>query len=128
MTNRTERLCGFTLIELLVVLAVIATLLSLVAPNYIGSVDKAKETVLRENLATLRSTLDHYYADTGQYPETLDELVVKRYLRAIPEDPMTDSRTTWLLLPPPEKIKGAVYDVKSGAPGRGRDGLAYKDW
>lgn len=119
---------GFTLIELLVVLAVIATLLSLVAPHYIGSVDKAKETVLRENLATLRTTLDKYYADRGQYPESLDELVAERYLRSIPEDPITDSRTTWVLLPPPEKVKGAVYDVRSAAAGLGRDGIAYKDW
>lgn len=128
MTQKICRLGGFTLIELLVVLAVIATLLSLVAPHYIGSVDKAKETVLRENLATLRTTLDKYFADRGQYPETLDELVVERYLRSIPEDPITDSRTTWELLPPPEKIKGAVFDVKSSAPGLGRDGIAYRDW
>jgi general secretion pathway protein G len=119
---------GFTLIELLVVLAVIATLLSLVAPHYIGSVDKAKETVLRENLATLRSTIDKYYADTGQYPESLDELVVRRYLRTVPEDPMTESRVTWILIAPPEKLKGTVYDVKSAAAGLGRDGQAYKDW
>ena len=128
MVPKKHRQAGFTLIELLVVLAVIATLLSLVAPHYMGSVDKAKETVLKENLSTLRSTLDKYYADTGQYPEALDELVLKRYLRAVPEDPMTGSPLTWVVLPPPEKIKGAVYDVKSAAPGLGRDGQAYKDW
>lgn len=119
---------GFTLIELLVVLAVIATLLSLVAPHYIGSVGKAKETVLKENLATLRSTIDKYYADTGQYPESLDELVGRRYLRTVPEDPITESKASWVLIPPPEKFKGTVYDVKSAAPGLGRDGQAYKDW
>lgn len=119
---------GFTLIELLVVLAVIATLLSLVAPQYIGSLDKAKETVLRENLATLRSTIDKFYADTGQYPDSLDDLVVRRYLRTVPEDPFTESRTTWVVIAPPEKVKGAVYDIKSAAPGLGRDGLAYQDW
>lgn len=119
---------GFTLIELLVVLAVIATLLSLVAPQYIGSLDKAKETVLRENLATLRSTIDKFYADTGQYPDSLDDLVVRRYLRTVPEDPMTESRVTWILIAPPEKIKGAVYDIKSAAPGLGRNGLSFQEW
>lgn len=119
---------GFTLIELLVVLAVIATLLTLVAPQYMGSVDKAKELVLRENLATLRTTLDKFYADTGRYPESLDELVKARYLRAVPVDPLMDSNTTWLVIAPPDKVKGTVFDVKSAAEGSARDGRAYKDW
>lgn len=119
---------GFTLIELLVVLAIIATLLSLVAPHYMGSVDKAKETVLRENLATLRSTLDKFYADSGRYPETLDELVKRRYLRAVPVDPMIDSASRWILLPPPGKTPGAIYDIKSDAPGLDREGRAFQDW
>lgn len=119
---------GFTLIELLVVLAVIATLLSLVAPQYIGSVDKAKELVLRENLATMRTTLDKFYADTGRYPENLEELVTARYLRSIPVDPLTDSSTQWVVIAPPEKVKGTVFDVKSAAVGVARDGRPYKDW
>jgi len=119
---------GFTLIELLVVLAVIATLLTLVAPHYIGSVDKAKEAVLRENLATLRSTIDKYYGDTGKYPENLDQLVARRYLRVVPDDPFTESNATWVLIPPPESTRGGVYDVKSAATGQGRGGQAYKEW
>ena len=74
---------GFTLIELLVVLAVVGTLLALAAPHYLGSVDKAKEVVLRENLSTMRATLDKFYADTGKYPDSLEELVSMRYLRVI---------------------------------------------
>ena len=94
MKNPASAKCGgFTLIELLVVLAIVATLLSLVAPHYLGSVDRAKEVVLKENLATLRSTIDKYYADTGRYPETLQELVQQRYLRAVPEDPVAQSAT-----------------------------------
>ncbi|RTL57710.1 MAG: type II secretion system protein [Rhodocyclaceae bacterium] len=123
---RKER--GFTLVELLVVLAIIATLLSLAAPRYTGSVDKAKESVLRENLFTLRSTLDKFYGDKGTYPSTLDDLVKQRYLRKIPIDPITDSDTTWVIVAPPAPQKGAVFDVKSGATGTARDGTAYKDW
>jgi general secretion pathway protein G len=85
---------AFTLIELLVVLAVTATLLSLVAPQYMGSIDAAKEQVLRENLASLRATLDKFHADTGRYPESLDELVTARYLRSVPLDPFTNSSAT----------------------------------
>ena len=119
---------GFTLIELLVVLAIVATLLSLVAPQYLGSVDRAKELVLKENLATLRSTLDKFYADTGRYPESLQELVQRRYLRAVPEDPVLQSAAAWVLVAPPKGEKGAVFDVRSGAPGAGQDGKPFADW
>jgi general secretion pathway protein G len=119
---------GFTLIELLVVLAIIATLLSFAAPRYSGSVDKAKEAVLRENLASLRISLDKYFADNGQYPDTLNDLVTKRYLRRIPDDPITDSATTWTVVPPPDTQKGSVADIKSGATGKARNNTFYKDW
>jgi general secretion pathway protein G len=122
------RLRGFTLVELLVVLAIIATLMTLVAPRYTGSVDKAREAVLRENLATLREAIDKHYGDTGKYPAALDDLVTKRYLRRVPTDPVTDSVTTWVLLPPPDPLMGAVFDVKSGATGKSRDGTPYRDW
>ena len=119
---------GFTLIELLVVMAIIATLLSLVAPRYFSSVDKSREAVLREDLATLRDQLDKYYADTGKYPDSLGVLVEKKYLRSIPVDPLTGSADTWVLLPPGSPDKGAVFDVRSGAPGRARDGTSYSEW
>ena len=119
---------GFTLVELLVVLAIIATLLSLAAPRYTGSVDKAKEAVLKENIGTLRSAIERHFGDTGKYPASLDDLVTKHYLRRIPLDPITDSATAWVVLPPTNAQKGAVFDVKSGAPGNSRDGTPYRDW
>lgn len=118
---------GFTLIELLVVLTIIATLLSIAAPRYIGSVDKAKEAVLKENLASLRMAIDKFAGDTGQYPSTLDELVSRRYLRGIPVDPITDSTRTWILRAPDSTSKG-IFDVKSGASGLSRDGTPYSEW
>jgi len=122
------RRAGFTLIELMVVLAIIALLLSIVAPHYAGRMDRAEVTVLRENLALMRDALDKYYADAGRYPETLDELVAKRYLRAIPEDPVTQSGTTWVVVPPENADAGGVYDVHSGAPGAGPQGKPYAEW
>ncbi|HEX8990019.1 MAG TPA: prepilin-type N-terminal cleavage/methylation domain-containing protein [Rhodocyclaceae bacterium] len=119
---------GFTLIELLVVLAIIATLVSLVAPRYTGSVDKAKEAVLREDLATLREAIDKHFGDTGKYPASLQDLVTERYIRKLPVDPITDSAETWIVVPPRDAQKGGVFDVKSGAPGESRDGSLYKDW
>jgi general secretion pathway protein G len=119
---------GFTLIELLVVMTIIALLLTLAVPRYFGNVDRTKESVLRENLATLRDSIDKYYADTGKYPAVLEDLVTHRYLRTVPVDPVTDSSSTWTIIPPNDLGLGSVYDVKSGASGKARDGTPYRDW
>jgi general secretion pathway protein G len=126
MASATDR--GFTLIELLVVLAIIATLLSLALPRYFHSVERAREAVLRQNLATLRDALDKYYGDTGQYPNNLQDLVTRKYLRAIPVDPITESSTTWISIPPDDPAEGGIRDVRSGAPGNGSDGTPYASW
>jgi general secretion pathway protein G len=115
---------GFTLIELLVVLAIIALLLTLAMPRYFSSLDRAKVDALRHDLATMREAIDKYYGDNGQYPDSLNQLVEKKYLRAIPPDPLTDSSETWVVEPPKEG-QGAVYDVRSGARGQTTDGKEY---
>lgn len=120
------RRSGFTLIELLVVLAVIALLLSLAAPRYFQHVDRSREAVLRENLVTLRDAIDQFHADTNRWPDSLETLVSKRYLRALPKDPVTHSDKTWIVVAPPEGGEG-VYDVRSGAEGAASDGQAYGD-
>jgi general secretion pathway protein G len=119
---------GFTLIELLVVLAIIATLLTIALPRYFSSVERSKEAVLRENLYVTRDAIGKYYSDKGKYPESLEALVTEKYLRSLPIDPLTESNTTWVVLPPEDPKKGAVYDVKSGAPGKAADGTAFADW
>jgi general secretion pathway protein G len=119
---------GFTLIELLVALAIIALLISIVVPRYFGTISRAEETVLKENLRTLRDAIDKHYADTGRYPDSLEQLATKRYVRNVPEDPITQSVATWTLVPPEDPKKGAVYDVRSGAKGTGRDGKPYEQW
>jgi len=73
---------GFTLIELIVVMAIVSLLLTLALPRYFQSIDTSKETVLKENLRTVRETIDKFYGDTGRYPESLEELVERKYLRA----------------------------------------------
>jgi len=108
---------GFTLIELMVVLTILALLLSIVVPDYVGRVHRAEEAVLKENLVLMRDALDKHYADAGRYPATLGELVSKRYLRAIPPDPLTGSVATWVPVPPADAKRGGVWDVKSGAKG-----------
>lgn len=126
MTSR--KLTGFTLIELLVVMSIIALLASLAVPRYFGSVDKSKNVMLKENLALMRDALDKYYGDNDKYPDTLDDLVSRKYLRNIPRDPLTESTTTWIVVAPQDQNKGGVYDVHSGAEGNAPDGTPYKEW
>ena len=124
----TMKTKGFTLIELLVVLGIVALMLTLAVPRYFPSIDKSKEVVLADNLRNMRMVIDQYYGDTGRYPDSLDQLVEKKYLRALPVDPITDSETTWVIVPPEDGGKGGVYNIKSGAPGNDRGGKPYADW
>lgn len=119
---------GFTLIELLVVMTIIGILLTIAAPRYFHSVDKSKETVLRDDLSIMRKALDQYYSDNGRYPDSLQDLVTQRYLRRIPPDPLTESAKSWVVVPPEDPDKGAIYDVRSGTSKHARDGTAYADW
>ena len=120
---------GFTLIELLVVMSVIATLLTIAVPRYFQHLDRARGAALRESLAVMRDALDKYRGDTGRYPETLEELVTKRYLRRVPPDPITESTESWVLVPPPDEPgQRKVWDVRSGAEGQGKSGSDYATW
>jgi general secretion pathway protein G len=127
MTKRRAK-AGFTLIELLVVMAIIATLLTLTMPRYFHSVDKSKEAALQADLNGLRDAIDKYYSDTGKYPDTLDDLVAKKYVRSIPPDPLTESNQTWLIVAPEGAALGKIFNIKSGAPGNAMDGRAYGEW
>lgn len=119
---------GFTLIELLVVMAVVALLISIAAPRYLGNLERSKETALRQTLAVTRDSIDKFYADNGRYPDELETLVRRRYLRSLPFDPITESSATWTLVAPDDPDKGGVYDLHSGAEGMGRGGRPYKEW
>jgi len=119
---------GFTLIELLVAMVIIALLMSIVVPRYFHSITKAEENVLKEDLVVMREALDKFHADNDKYPDTLDELIARKYLRAIPVDPVTQSNATWRLIPPGNEEKGAIFDIKSGASGNALDGTPYETW
>ena len=119
---------AFTLIELLVVMAIIATLLSIVVPRYFGTVTKAQESTLHENLYITRDAIDKFFGDNGRYPDSLNELVDRRYLRELPVDPLTDSDSSWILVPPADPSKGKIYNLRSGAEGHGLNGKPYVEW
>ena len=123
-----QRNCGFTLIELMVVMVIVALLITVAAPRYFGSLQRSKETALHQTLAVTRDALDKFYSDNGKYPDTLDTLISKRYLRSLPVDPITESSTSWTLVAPEDPAKGAVNDIRSGADGIGRDGKPFREW
>ena len=130
-TGKSQR--GFTLIELLIVVTLIVVLAGIGMSTYSTSVTRAKEAVLRENLFRMRDSIDQYYADKGSYPPDLASLVTSGYLRQIPKDPFTESADTWQTVmsePDPSAPTAApgVYDVKSGAEGKGVDGSPYGEW
>lgn len=118
---------GFTLVELLVVLAIVATLLLLSVPRYMQSTDVAKERILAENLRTTRAAIDKFYADMRRYPESLNELVERRYIRDVPMDPVLERNDAWRLDPPPPDHQGQVADIHSTAPGQNVDGKPFSD-
>jgi general secretion pathway protein G len=136
---------GFTLIELLVVLAIVALLASIAAPRYVRSLEVARERALKTSLVTMRDAIDQYAADHARWPESLQALAAARYLREVPEDPLTGQRDSWLGISAVEAAPGdpgdangtgparhaagpGISDVRSGAGGRGSDGRLYADW
>ena len=129
MTGRRVALRAFTLVELIIVLAILALLLTIAVPRYFTHIERTKEATLKQDLAVMRDAIDKFHGDRGRYPESLEELVTLRYMRSVPVDPITDSTSTWKVLPPPDSdAKGSVYDVKSGADGAGADGKPFADW
>jgi general secretion pathway protein G len=143
-----ERARGFTLIELLIVMAVMGILITIAAPNLKQSIVRAREAVLRENLFQMREAIDQYYADNGEYPAALTDLLnaqdkTRSYLRAIPKDPFTNA-DDWITVAPeggaeggtggssedvPESgSEGGVFDVRSASPLVALDGTAYNSW
>ena len=129
---RTNRR-GFTLIELMIVMSIIGILAAIAVPNYRTGLIKARETVLREDLYNFRSTIDQFNADQGKYPDSLQDLTDKKYLRELPKDPFTGKNDTWVVVEPTQpsegtEIKGSVYDVHSGSNLIGTNGVPYNEW
>lgn len=129
--RRDER--GFTLMEMLIVVAMIGIVASIAVGQYRQSIQKAREAVLRENLYVMRTAINQYFADKGKYPSDLVALVDDKYLRGVPEDPVTQSSETWI-----EEFseydegdistEPGIVEVRSGAEGFGLDGTPYGDW
>ena len=124
----TGRRRGFTLLELLVVMAIIATLLTIAVPRYNRSLQRSREAILKQDLTTLRESIDKFYGDTGKYPPTLAVLVERHYLRSIPVDPIAKSADKWIVVNADDPEDNGVKDVRSGAEGMAESGALYAAW
>jgi general secretion pathway protein G len=120
---------GYTLIELMIVMSIIGILATIALPNFQKSIIRAKEASLRNSLFILRDVIDQYYADHGAFPESLEVLEEEKYIRAVPEDPLTKSATSWIIIPPEgDDDVGSVYDVHSGSNLVSLNGVPYNEW
>ncbi len=128
---RTKR--GFTIIEILIVMTIVSILVSIAVPLYQRSIQRAKESVLKNNLFTLRTVIDEYTYDKKKAPQSLDDLVTEGYLRQVPIDPITGANQSWIVitedaLTAVDQTEPGIFDVRSGADGTSLDGSAYGEW
>ncbi len=133
MTIRRRQSAGFTLIELVIVMAIIMILLTMAVSQYAGAVRHAREAALKEDLQTMRTAIDSYTMDKQKAPQSLDDLVQDGYLKAIPEDPITRSKDTWVpdtsdAMYSIDETESGITDVHSGSTETGTDGQPYSSW
>lgn len=124
---------GFTLIELMIVMAIVSIIISIAVPLYQKSIVRSKESVLKNNLFTLRTVIDEYTYDKGKAPQSLQDLVSEGYLRAVPKDPITDSDSSWRTIQEDaasaaSQNEPGIWDVRSGSELKSLEGTSYSEW
>src|SRR5207302_7189421 len=128
-----RRRFGFTLVELMIVMAIIAVLMSVAIPIYTRSITRSKESVLKNNLFTMRTVIDEYTYDKQKAPQTLNDLVSDGYLRQVPIDSMTNTADTWKIVMEDasntvNQSEPGIYDVRSGSEKTSLEGTPYSEW
>jgi general secretion pathway protein G len=132
-SSKLKRLRGFTFVEIMVVVTIIVILITMAIPIYNRSVVRAKESVLKNNLFTMRTVIDNYTYDKQKAPARLEDLVSEGYLRQIPVDPITGNSQGWRTIMEDasqsiNQSEPGIFDVKSSSDKMSLDGTAYSDW
>ena len=133
ISRRSALVRGFTLIELMIVMAIIAVLMSVAIPIYNRSIIRAKESVLKNNLYSMRTVIDEYTYDKQKAPQTLNDLVSEGYLRQIPMDPITGTADSWKTIMEDasntvNQSEPGIFDVRSGSDKTSLEGTPYSEW
>lgn len=124
---------GFTIIELMVVMAIVLVILSVAVPLYNKTVIRARETVLHQNLATMRAVIDEYTYDKQKAPQNLEDIVREGYLRQVPMDPMVGNNTGWKIIMEEaaasvSQAEPGIFDVRSSSEKISLEGTKYSEW
>jgi general secretion pathway protein G len=124
---------GYTMIELIIVMAIVSILISVAVPIYTKSIKRTKETLLKQQLFTLRTTIDEYTFDKKAAPQQLQDLVREGYLRAVPVDPITGDSRSWRViiedaLTAADQTQPGIWDVRSGSSAKSLEGTVYSEW
>jgi general secretion pathway protein G len=131
--GRRNRRSGFTLIELMIVMAIVVILIATAIPQYQKSLIRAKESVLKNNLFTIRMMIDEYSYDKQKAPQTLQDLVTEGYLREVPRDPITGNNNSWRIImedatQATSSTEPGIFDVHSGSDKTSLEGTPYSEW
>ncbi len=132
--SKTNRSRGFTLLELMIVISIMLILVSIAVPQYTASIKRARESVMRQDLFTLRSLISQYTLDKQKAPQSLEDLIQANYMKQIPVDPMT-GQADWAveqaedtISSPDQQDEGGIDDVHSSSSQIGTNGTAYNTW
>ena len=114
-------------------MSILLILITIAIPIYNQSILRARESVLRQDLFTMRQVIDQYTLDKQKAPQSLEDLVSAGYLKVIPNDPFTGRNDTWQSVQEdvtldPSVTEPGISDVHSGSNSVGSDGTTYSSW
>jgi general secretion pathway protein G len=133
LRSRRDSRSGFTMIELMIVMAIVVILVSIAVPLYQKALLRAKESVLKNNLFTIRTVIDEYTYDKQKAPQALQDLVTEGYLKEVPMDPIVGNNSAWRIIMEQamqsvSQTEPGIFDVKSGSDGKSLEGTPYSEW
>ena len=130
---RSGKRAGFTIMELMVSMAIVLVVISVAVPLYQKSVLRARESVLRQNLTSMRLVIDEYTYDKQKAPQQLEDLVREGYLRQMPMDPVVGNSTSWKVIMEDASASASqsepgIFDVRCSSEKTSLEGTPYSDW